>query len=365
MNTTIKGFIQKEFIQVLRDKRMRAFLFVAPILQLLLFGYAITNEVRNIRLATAYQPGDVLAQQIEERCYASGWFLPVKGEDDPFTMVQSGKAEVVLVAPPGGLTKAVRSGGGELQVLLDATNMIRARGIEQYVQAVVLKVLAEEYPDQNLQPSLQVDMRILYNPEMKTSYYLVPGVMVMLLCILTIIMTSMSIVKEREAGTFETLVTAPIHNWEILLGKTVPFVVLALIQVTLILVAAVLIFGLPMHGPLWKFYLAAFVFICATVSVGTMISTIARTQQQAMMGSFMFMFPGILLSGLMFPLENMPKIIMGIAYINPLKYFLALLRNVLLKGGDDWVFWTNLSAMVILAVIAMAFSFNRFKQTLN
>ena len=362
---TIRYIIKKEFIQVFRDKRMLVLLFIAPIIQLTLFGYAISNEVRNIRLAVQFQPGDSMARHIEERALASGWFVPATGEGDPFVLVQSGRAEVVLVAPPKGLTTALRSGGGEIQVLLDATNMIRARGIEQYLQAIIWEVLAGEFPQQDLKPVLNINTRVLYNPAMKTSYFLVPGVMVVLMCLLTVIMTSMSIVREREIGTFETLVTAPVRNWEILLGKTLPFVILALVQVTLILIAAVLIFGLPMQSPLWKFYLAAFMFICTTVAIGTMISTMSRTQQQAMMGSFLFMFPGILLSGMMFPLENMPKAIMGIAYLNPLKYFLTLLRNILLKGGDDWVFWSNLGALALLAVVAMAFSFNRFKQTLN
>ncbi len=365
MNATIKGFIKKEFIHVLRDKRMWVLLFISPIIQLTLFGYAISNEVHNIRLAVQFAPGDVIAQKLTQRCLASGWFIPAKSGGDPYLLVQSGRAEAVLVAPPGGVTKSLRSGQGEIQVLLDATNMIRARSIEQYIQAIVLEVLLEEFPRQTMQPFLNVDIRVLYNPAMKTAYFLVPGVMVVLLCLLTIIMTSMSIVREREMGTFETLVTAPIHNWEILFGKTLPFVILALAQVTLILIAAVLIFGLPMQGPLWKFYLAALMFICTTVAVGTMISTISRTQQQAMMGSFLFMFPGILLSGMMFPLENMPKVIIGISYLNPLRYFLTLLRNILLKGGDNWVFWTNLSVMAILAVIAIAFSFYRFRQTLD
>jgi len=365
MNPTIKGFIKKEFVQVLRDVRMRVLLFVAPIVQLTIFGYAISTEVRNIRLATQFAPNDVIAQRIEERCFASGWFIPASGEGEAYELVQSGQAEAVLLPPAGGLTAAVRSGRGEMQVLLDATNMIRARGIEQYLQAIVREVLAEEYPRQRNIPGVVMDMRVLYNPAMKTSYFLVPGVMIMLVCILTIIMTSMSLVREKEIGTFETLVTAPIKNWEILLGKTLPFLLLGLVQLGLILLAAILIFGLPLQGALWKFFLAAFIFVCTTVAIGTMISTSARTQQQAMMGSFIFMFPAILLSGLMFPVENMPDTLIGIAYLNPLKYMLVLMRNILLKGGDSWVFWTNLGALVILALLAIGASVKRFRQTLN
>jgi len=187
----------------------------------------------------------------------------------------------------------------------------------------------------------------------------------MLLCIITVLLTSMSLVREKELGTFETLISAPVKNWEILLGKTLPFMLLSMVVVHLILLAAIVIFGLPMRGAYWKFLLAAFLFVCTTVSVGTLISTIARRQQQAMMATFLFLFPAIMLSGMMFPIENMPEGLILVAYLNPLKYMLTLLRNILLKGGDDWVFWTNLAALFLIALVAVGASFNRFRQTLN
>jgi ABC-2 type transport system permease protein len=365
VNPTILGFLKKEFIQALRDVRMRVLIFAAPIIQLTLFGYAISTEVRNIRLAIAHAPGDVIAQRIEQQCLASRWFVPVSTEGEPFTLVQSGRAEVALVAPPGGLTRAVYKGQGEIQVLIDATNMMRARSVEQYLMAVIRKVAEDTFPNRLQGPKLTMDLRLLYNPGLRTAFFLVPGVMVMLVCLLTIILTSMALAKEKEMGTFEALVAAPIRNSEILLGKTLPYIVLGLVVVAIVLFSAMLIFGLPIRGSLWKFILASLVFVCTTVSVGIMISTFARTQQQAMMGSFMFLFPGIMLSGMMFPVENMPKALISVAYLNPLKYYLTLLRNILLKGGDDWVFWSNLGALAVLAFIAMFLSFNRFRQTLN
>jgi ABC-2 type transport system permease protein len=366
MNPTIKGFLRKEFSQTLRDPRMRVFLFVAPIAQLLIFGYAISTEVRNIRLGVYFSPGDTLAQRIEQRCLASGWFVPAMGPgEDPYRRIQSGRAEAVLIAPPGGLTRAMQRNEGRLQLLVDTTNMIRARGIERYMQMVIQQVISEASPGQEQKPVLNLNLRVLYNPGMQTSFFMVPGVMVMLVCILTILMTSMSLAREKEIGTFETLVAAPIRDWEILLGKTLPFLILGMILVLIILGVAMLIFGLPMTGGFWKFILSSFVFVCTTVSIGTLISTLACNQQQAMMGSFLFMFPGILLSGMMFPIENMPPMLIGIAYLNPLKYFLTLLRNIMLKGGNDQVFWNNLGILALIAVIAIAASFKRFRQTLN
>lgn len=366
INRTLIGFFRKEITQTLRDPRMRVLVFVAPILQLLLFGYAISTEVRNIKLAVVYTPGDYLARRLEERSLASRWFVPARTTGhEPFTWIQAGQADAVMVMPQEGLTRAAGRGSAQVQLLIDATNVVRAQAVERYAQAVLTETLAEAFPGAAAPPGFAFDLRMLYNPAMVTSYFLVPGVMMMLLCLVTILLTAMAIVREREVGTFETLISAPLKNWEILVGKTVPFMVLGLIIVHIILGAAIAIFGLPFKGTYWKFLLAGFMFVLTTVSVGTLISTIARRQQQAMMATFLFLFPAIMLSGMMFPLENMPKALAVVAYLNPLKYMLTLLRNILLKGGDDWVFWTNLAALALIALTAVSISFNRFRQTLN
>jgi len=366
INPTIKGFFIKEITQTLRDPRMRVLVFVAPILQLLLFGYAISTEVRNIKLAVAYAPGDVLARRLEERALHSGWFVPANiSGGDPFAWVQAGQADAVMVMPAGGLTRGAGRGGAQVQLLIDATNVVRAQAVERYAQVVLAEVLSAARPGSATAPGFSFDVRMLYNPGMVTAYFMVPGVMMMLLCLVTILLTSMSIVRERETGTFETLISAPLKNWEILAGKTLPFMLLGLIIVHIILVAAIVIFGLPFRGTYWKFLLASFMFVLTTISIGTLISTIAKRQQQAMMATFLFLFPAILLSGMMFPVENMPKALIGVAYLDPLKYMLTLLRNIFLKGGDDWVFWTNLSALLVIAVVAVGVSFNRFRQSLN
>jgi ABC-2 type transport system permease protein len=366
INPTIVGFFRKEITQTLRDPRMRVLVFVAPILQLLLFGYAISTEVRNIKLAVAYAPGDVLARNLEERAFKSGWFIPAHTNgNDPFAWVQGGQADAALVMPAGGLTRGAQRPPAQVQLLIDATNVVRAQAVERYVQAVLAEVMAAAQPGVTAPTGFNFDIRMLYNPAQLTVYFMVPGVMMMLLCIVTVLLTSMSIVRERENGTFETLISAPLKNWEILVGKTLPFMLLGLLIVHLILAAAILIFGLPFRGTYWKFLLAGFMFVLTTISVGTLISTIAKRQQQAMMATFLFLFPAVMLSGMMFPVENMPRALIGVAYLDPLKYMLTLLRNILLKGGDDWVFWTNLSALFIIAVVAVGVSFNRFRQSLN
>ena len=366
MNLTIKGFIKKELIQALRDVRMRMIIFAVPAIQMTLFGLALTTEVRNIRLAIISQPEDTIAQKAAEKFYASGWFIPAKiDENDPFGQIKSQKAEVIIITPPGGLTKALNKGKGQIQVLIDATNSVRAQQIEKYVKAIIAGTVSDYSKDMPKKSALSFDIRVIYNPSMKSSVFMVPGVMCMVLGITTIILTSMSLAKEKETGTFETLIAAPVENWEILLGKTLPYVLLAMIDVPIILGVAVFLFDVPMRGGVWQIAVAALIFVCSTVSVGTLISTFAKTQQQAMMGGFIFTFPAVLLSGIMFPIENIPTIFKILAYINPLKYFVTLLRNIMLKGGNSEIFWSNTGILAVLSALAIFFAFKRFKQKLN
>jgi ABC-2 type transport system permease protein len=200
---------------------------------------------------------------------------------------------------------------------------------------------------------------------MKTSIFMVPGVLSMALCLLTVLLTSMSLSKEKELGTFETLLASPARPSEILLGKSVPYIILAMIDVPIILGVAVWGFGVPMRGSVLVLMLSAFVFFCTTVACGILISTIARNQQQAMMGSFMFIFPALMLSGLFFPVENMPRLLRGIAYIDPLWYFLGLIRNIMLKGGDPGVIGFDLGMLTLMAVLAVWASVKRFHEKLD
>lgn len=365
MKKVFIGFLKKELIQSLRDPRMRVILFVMPMIQMIVFGLAISTEIKGIKLAAIYPPQDTITEKIVERSIASGWFVPAKTSGiDPFIWIQSGQANAVLIAPPGGLTKNYNRSKGQIQFLIDATNAVRARGIENYMQSIISKIVIEKQI--NALPSpLQLDVRVLYNPSMESAIFMVPGVMCMILTVITVILTSMSMAREKEIGTFETLISAPIKNSQILIGKTVPFIILGMIDVPIILLVAIFVFGVPMNGPFWALLLASFMFVCTTVSIGTLISTFAKNQQQAMMGGFLFMFPSMLLSGILYPIENMPKALMWIAYLDPLKYFVTLLRNIMLKGGDFSVVWSNVSFLAIIMVCAVWLAFKRFHQTLN
>jgi len=366
MNQVIMGFIKKEMTQTLRDTRMRIILFAAPMIQLTLFGLAISTEVSNLKMSFIYKPNDVLMQKIEDRSYASGWFIRAPHEDaDPFHLIQSGRADAVLIAPEGGLTRAVVKGQGRVQLLVDAENIVKAQSLEGYAQAVVAEAVQEEKLPGGPPPAVQFTVRYLYNPEMKTSIFMVPGVLCMVLVIITVILTSSAIAREKELGTFENLIASPAQPYELLIGKTLPYVIFGMMDMGLVLAVAVFGFHVPERGPLWMLFLASLVFVVSTVGMGVLLASFVDNMQQSSMLGFLFIFPSIMLSGLMFSVENMPWIFKPFAYLDPLYYFVTLLRNIMLKGGDPLLVGTNTAVLAVMGVFMVWLSFKRFKQTLN
>lgn len=368
---TIFGFIRKEFAQVLRDPRMRLILFVIPMIQMAVFGVAISTEVKNIKLATLYSPDDTLLRLIEEKSLNSKWFIPTEYHgvpshqlSDPTSLLESGEADVILIAPEGGLTTAFQRGEGKVQLLIDATNVIRAQSVERYMHSIINDVIQNELHQGTSMP-INFDIRILYNSSLESAIFMIPGTMAMILCIVTILLTSMSIAKEKELGTFEMIISTPAKTWEILLGKTIPFIILGMINATSIVILALVVFNIPMRGSFLDLFLATLAFIITTVSIGTLISTFSKNQQQAMMGGFIFLFVANLLAGVMFPIENMPLLMKIVAYSNPLTYFVKLLRNIMLKGGAPEVVWGSIGILLLMSLATISISYKRFKHTLN
>lgn len=367
MSPTLGGFIRKEFKQALRDRRMRMLLFLAPVIQLTLFGVALSNDVKNIRLWAQLNPNDTVLQHIYEHAVASKWFLPGVGDRnaDPFELLRAGKIDAALVPPPGGLTRALGRGDADLQLLVNATNVIQAQSIAGYINTITARVIQDDLKIEPPAAPVEFDVRVLYNPTLETSYFMVPGVMCILLCMTPLVLTSMSITREKELGTFEMLISAPVSASEVIYGKTIPYVVFGMATVPLILAVAVFGFGVPMRGSLLVLLLASFAFVCTAVAIGTLISTFAQNQQQSMLGGFLFLFPAILLSGLMFPLENMPLIMKWISAVDPLSHFLALLRNIMLKGGEPGFVVLHVTVLVVMAAVSVFVSFKRFHTTLQ
>jgi ABC-2 type transport system permease protein len=369
-NQTIRGFFKKELTQVFREPRLRMMLIMPPMIQMIFFGLAISTQTRNIRLAVVASPNDHVSQRVAERCYHSGWFIPAKVKgDDPFEWVKSGRADAVMLAPEGGLTRALVRGEAAdkrpVQLLVEASNIVKAQSIESYFQNILNRETAETLMGRVPEMPMSFSTRYLYNPEMETSWFMVPGVLCMVLLLITTILTSTSIAKEKELGTFETLLASPASTVEILLGKALPYVVLGMLEMPLVLGVAVLGFHVPMQGNVFVLLLAAFAFVCNTVAFGILLSTFAHTMAQVSMAGFLFMFPAIQLSGIMYPVENMPALLKIAAYLNPLMYFTTLLRNIMLKGGDPQVVTFNTSILFLTGAFAIWVAYKRFHETLD
>lgn len=357
----ILGFLKKELTQSLRNPVMQKLLFVAPVFQIVIFGTALNTETSNIQMVIYGKPSDTLLQTFRSKAIASGWFIVKDSRSaNPYEAVRNCNAEVAIFMGPRGLDDSVVSRNGTIQILIDATDSVRAMAIDNYVRAILVKLT-----ESNKISPINIKSRILYNPLLKTSYFLIPGLFGVMACLITVLLTAMSFTREKEMGTMETIISAPIKKWEIIIGKAIPYSLLGAANMVIINLTAILAFGMPFRGSVWLFAIAGIIFVISTVGIGIVISNMSSTQQQAMMGSFLFIFPSFLLSGLMFPVENMPLFLKFIANINPLTHFNYIVRNIVLKGGEfDFVFY-HTGIIFVIGVATFVIAFQKFKLTLN
>ena len=357
----LRGFIKKELIQTIRDPRLGVMVLLAPVIQVLLFGFALTNDVINIRFGINAKPNDVVITDIYNAAIGSKYFIPTDVANmSPEKAVQTGIADVVLVAPKEGLTRMLERGEGKLQLLIDASNVLRARAIEAYVQGITHKVC---YPE--MKSPINVVIKTLYNPTLETSTFTIPGIMASLLMSLIMVLTCTAIAKEKESGTFETIISAPIKRQHILLGKTVPFAILGLFNVVVVLIAGIIFFDLPFRGNFVIFLFENILFVLCAIVWGILISTFVQNQQQAMLGCFIVIFIIMMLSGSFFPIDNMPPWLRLLAYSNPMSHHTFMVRNIILKGGDIFYILQRSLAMLASGIVVALYAFKRFKITLN
>lgn len=362
------GFMKKEITQMLRNPVMVFALLLMPLVQAFLLCYAITNEPKNISLAIDSAPDDYLMTRVYDRALASGWFLKIKpSEKDAFKTIQSGKADVVMIAPKGGLTKTLLSGEPtDLQLLIDATNVLKAQSVSGYVRAILGQVLNEElqkHPSFKQNKTVTFHSRVLFNPEMDTKMFIVPAILAMIIGSTILSLVCIGITKEKEVGTIETLISAPIKKTDIILGKTIPCVVVALFNMLSIALIGLLFFHVPFRGSLMFLGLSFLAFSFAFGSLGVFIADFCKTQQQAMLMLMMVIFILMMLSGSMFPIENMPKVLRVCANINPLSHYIFLTRNIFLKGGPFSYFWQHTWPMLTFGAVFLSAGIYKFKQT--
>lgn len=364
----LTGFMRKEFTQIRRDKKMIMALFFVPIVQLVMFGTALTSEVKNIEFAALGKPSPAL-REIRARALSSGWFAPVNidifNTEDPAEIIVERRAEAVLVAPKEGLEYALEKGGKPIQLLVNATNAQRAQQVDGYVRQVLAEVAAGRGYNLGGASLIQLDTRVMFNHYMVTSDYMIPALTAMASFMVVLLSCGMSIAKEKETGTMEKLIASPAGPADILLGKTVPYFIVGMGIISLMLIVGVLIFDIPFRGSLWQLFTAGAALLLTSLSAAAFISVFVRTQQQAMMATVLFIMPAILLSGVFFPTENIPLYLRWISYLNPLKYAMVNFRNIFLKGGDMIFFWQNTLIAVAMAVIMAWAGFKNFKSKLN
>jgi len=381
MFSRIKELIIKEFIQISRDKRMLLLVFIAPIIQLILFGYAITTDIENISTAIwdldrTYESRDFISCIENSGNFNLNYYAD--SEQEITSLLESGDAQVAVKINPG-FGKDIKKGNeAKIQIIIDGSDSNSAAVILGYINQISanysrsvlverlnqFKLLKQENISTNID-SFSNEVRFWFNPTLKSRFSNVPAVMAFILLISTIMLTSMSIVKEKEAGTIEQLIVTPIKPIELIAGKTIPFAIIGFIDVLLVISVSYSWFKIPLRGNLLILFFSMILYLFATLGVGLFISTISRTQQQAMMSTFFFMMPAVLLSGFMFPIENMPVIIQYITYINPLRYFFVIITGIFLKGTGLGILWPQMLALGIIGIIILAISIFRFRKRLE
>ncbi len=364
----IKRMLIKEFIQIFRDKRMKAIVFVIPVIQTMVFGYAVTTDVNNIPTAVYDLDRSYESRELARRFAASGYFSIKYRPDSPSGvqgLLDRGNVAVALQINRGFSSDVKRQRPASLQILIDGTDSNTATVAMGYAGRIVLAYAASlGQGGAVIRPAIELRPIAWYNPELKSKYYMVPGVIAMVIMITSLLLTAMAIVREREMGTMEQLMVTPLRPVEFILGKTIPFAVIAFIEMALITVIGLLVFKIPIRGPLLLLPLSTAIYLLSVLGVGLFISTIAKTLQQAMMATFLFFSPNVLLSGFIFPIENMPEIIQYMTYINPLRYFLVIIRGLFLKGNGLAVLWPQFAALFLLGVAVLTVSVLRFRKRL-
>jgi ABC-2 type transport system permease protein len=373
-NSRISSIIRKEFLQLFRDPRTLALAVVIPIVQLFLLGYAATSDVRNIPMAVWDQSKSPQSRQLLDAFRAADYFTIdyfVGSTDEYQKLIESGDARVALVIPAD---YEIRLSEGKAKVLMvldgsDATIGSTALSTARLVgQSFATDILSEQASlSGRAAPSAPVEVRtqVWYNPDLNSAYFMIPGVIGMILSFITTILTATAIVRERERGTIEQLIVTPIRSLELVLGKLLPYVILAFVETFEIIIVGRYWFGVPVRGSLWLIILTSGLFLMSSLGIGLFASTIANTQQEAMLTVMMYNLPSIFLSGFFFPLQAMPRVLQWVSYAIPLRYYLVVIRSLLLKGVGIESIQREVIALAIFGIVIMTAAALRFRKRLD
>ncbi len=372
----VRYIFVKELIQVLRDRRMRVVLIFPPIFQLIVFGYAANLDVKNIRTAFRDLDQTVESRDVLDRIRSSKYFklvaIPETAEEIE-RLIRKGKILLSIEIPSGFSKKITKGETGIIQILVDGTESNTAlialgylsQILSDYSTSIILRRLNDAGIIDFEEAGVALESRVWFNANLESRFYYVPGVIASIAFLIPIILTAQAIVREREIGTLEQIMVTPIRSWELMLGKTLPFALIGLLDAAMIALIGVFWFEIPFRGNPLLLLFANILFLLSSVGIGLFISTISATQQQAQISTFFFMIPAFILSGFAFPLENMPQWLQYITYFNPLRYFIIVIRGVILKGIGLKILWPEIVALGILGGAAILFSSLRFQKRLK
>lgn len=360
--------LRKEFIQTFRDPRMRAVIIIVPILQTLVFGYAVTTDVKNISTIVIDQNKTRESRDLINSFTSSGYFKQneyVFDKDEAFNQMDRGKVDLIILIPEDFNRNIFIGKPAGLQILIDGSNATTAGVVLGYTRKIFLKYTEEIIRERNTEaliPTVELKNRAWFNQNLLSRNFYIPGVIAMIVMIITLMLSSMSVVRETEIGTIEQVMVTPISKGEFILGKTLPFAIIGMVDVIIVTMVAFFYFHIPFRGNLLLLLAANSLFLLSTLGVGLFISTISSTQQQAMLSTFFFIIPAMLLSGFIFPISNMPNAVQIITFLNPLRYMIVIIRGIFLKGIGLDILWPQFLALAILGISLLTFSILKFKK---
>jgi ABC-2 type transport system permease protein len=374
---TILEIIRKEFIQFRRDKKMFGISFIAPVFQLLILGYAATLDVKNIPMVVCDLDNSSTSRDLIRNFSSSGYFTIVEYLPQPNDIdrqIDDGHASVAIVIPADFEHKLTSGDSAPMQVIADGSESNSAAIgmgyvtliVGRYSENIIIQSLVKRGLASSIPGRVKAEIRVWFNPELRSRNFMVPGVLALLLMVMTMILTSLAIVKEKETGKMEQLVVTPIKPYQLMVGKLAPFLIIGIIDVILVVLFTNVFFDLPVKGSFWLLMGLCLVFLMTTLGLGLFVSTISRTQQQAMLTAiFFFMLPMIFFSGFVFPIQNMPQIIQYVTYAFPLRYFFVIIRGLFLKGVGISTLWPQALALLAFGVVILSMSVLRFRKRLG
>lgn len=364
------GFVKKEFLHIFRDYRTLIILFGIPAAQILIFGFAVSTDIKNAGVAFLDLSNDEITQKLSDKIISSGFFRKTDNllnYNDIDLVFKKGKTKAVIVFEENFGARLMREGAAPLSIIADGSEPNVATLVTNYTMAIVNNFVHElnknaAYGSIQIQP----EVRMFYNPELRSHFMFVPGVITLILILICALMTSVTITREKEFGTMEVLLVSPIKPLQIILGKVTPYFFLSFINVILILIMSWLVFGLPVKGSIILLLLECMLYILMALSLGILISTVSRTMQVAIFISFLgLMLPTILLSGFIFPIENMPKIYDYVSMIMPPRYFITIIKSIMIKGTGLLFIWKETLILLLMTLCFIVLSVKKFKVRLQ